>query len=210
MTSLILLGAGGFGLELLAYAQDCKKAGSLSCSIKGFLDDSKPVGTLHGGAPILGPTDSELDKEAIYMVALGMPAARKALADKVTTKGGKLLSLIHPSAYTASTAQIGDGSILTPFSFAGPECVIAENVLLNLYASVAHESHVGAHSVLSPYAGTQARAKLANSVFCGAHTAITYGVKVGTGAKIAAGSIVYSDLADGAEAFGNPARMRTS
>jgi sugar O-acyltransferase (sialic acid O-acetyltransferase NeuD family) len=209
MTSLILLGAGGFGLELLTYAQDCIKAGTLSCTIKGFLDDTKPVGTQHGGAPVLGPTDTRLDKEALYMIAIGTPPGRKALANKVWAQGGKLATLIHPRAYAAATAHIGDGSILAPFSFAGPECVIGENVMLNLYASVAHESHVGQHSVLSPYAGTQARAKLADCVFCGAHTAITYGVTVGNGTKIAAGSVVYSDLAAGAEAFGNPARTRT-
>ncbi len=208
MTSLILVGAGGFGLEVAAYAEDMRRNGQATFEPKGFLDDSKPVGTMHAGLPVLGSTTMVCEPSALYVIAVGAPKGRQALANLIKGKGGALVTLVHPTAYVAPSAYLGTGCVLAPFSFAGPECRIEENALLNLYASVAHESIVGAHGVLSPYAGTHAGARLGEGVFLAAHSVVTNGVALGDGAVVAAGSVVYSDIPAGGQAFGNPARLK--
>lgn len=203
MKNLIIIGAGGFGLEVAAYAHDIGLY-----DIKGFLDDTKPAGTLHGGLPVLGPTDNAIDAEALYVIAVGAPNNRAKLAGEFTSRGAKFATLLHPASYVADTSTIDEGTILAPFSFAGPECKIGKHCLLNIYASVAHESQIGDYCALAPYAGTHASSVLGETVFMGAHATVTNGIRIGSGATIAAGSVVYNDLPDCAHAMGNPARFK--
>ena len=71
MKRLIIIGAGGFGLEVAAYARDMAMF-----EIAGFLDDTKP-GQKHAGYPILGPTTSSIDRGAFYVIAVGSPEGRR-------------------------------------------------------------------------------------------------------------------------------------
>lgn len=204
MIPLIIVGAGGFGLEIAAYIKDC---GSLF-DPKGFLDDIKAVGERHGGLPVLGPTDQDIGREAQVLIAVGLPSARRLLAKKFEKKGATFATLVHPSSYVTSSSQIGEGCILAPFSFVGAEATAGNHVLLNLYASIAHECAVGDYSALAPYAGMHAGSKIGEGVFLAAQSTVTSGVRIGANAKLAAGSVAYSEIPPNAEAFGNPARTR--
>lgn len=208
MTALIIIGAGGFGLEVAAYANDMTRQGTASFEIKGFLDDTKPVDARHGDLPILGGTDTAVDPDALYAIALGTPVHRRALHQKLAARGARFAKLVHPSAHVAATATIGEGSILAPFTFAGPSSRIGPQCVLNIYASVAHESDLAPYCVLAPYAGTHAEACLGEGVFLGAQAVVTRAVKIGNNAKVAAAAVAYADIPDGANAIGNPARYR--
>ncbi len=203
MNNLVIVGAGGFGLEVAAYAGNIG-----TFSIKGFLDDGKPVGTKHGGFPVLGPTDAPVDPDALYVIALGHPPARRALAEKLEAKGARFATLIHPTASIAASASFGDGCLFAPFSFVGPEAKIGKNCLLNIYASAGHECAIGDHCALAPYAGTHASSVLEEAVFLAAHAVVTNGVRIGANAKLAAGAIAYTDVPPNTSALGNPARIR--
>lgn len=210
MTSLIIVGAGGFGLEVAAYAQDCVSAGRAAFTPKGFLDDTKTVGALHHGLPVLGDTATAIDAEALYLIAVGDSLHRRTLCKKLTAQGAHFATLIHPSAYAASTSVIAEGCVLAPFAFAGPASRIGAQGVLNIYASVAHESTLGAFCTLSPYAGTHGGSVLGEAVFLGAQATITKDVRIGPEAKIAAGAVAYNDIPEYVTAMGNPARFRAA
>lgn len=208
MKPLIIIGAGGFGLEIASYVKDCVNAGLAQWEIKGFLDDTKDVGTMHCGAPVLGGTDAAVENDAEYLIAIGTPQARQKIGGRLKEDGASFATLLHPAAYVADSARIGAGTILSPFSFAGPESTLGENALLNISSSVAHESSIGDYTVFSPYAGTHANAKVGNACFLGAQSVITRFITLGDNVKVAAGSVVYNNADDNAEAIGNPARFR--
>lgn len=206
MSSIIIVGAGGFGLEVAAYIEDIEQTGLEDFEVKGFLDDTKPVGALHGSYPVLGGTNDDVDAEAQYVIALGDPQARKKLAEKLAAKGATFVTLIHPMAYVAATAQIGNGCIFAPFSFVGPEARIADHAYLNIYASAAHECSIGKYCGLAPYAGTHASSNVGEEVLLASHSVVTHGVKIGAKAKLSAGAVAFNDVPEGALALGNPAR----
>lgn len=203
MKPLIIIGAGGFGLEVLAYVKDCG-----GYEPKGFLDDTKDIGQMHSGLPILGGTDAPVDTEASYLIAIGTPEARKKIGGRFEKDGASFTTLLHPASYVSEDSTIGAGTITAPFSFVGPASQIGKNVLLNIHASVAHESMAGDYSVLAPYAGTHANAKVGKECFLGAQSVITRFITLGDNVKVAAGAIVYTNAPDGTEAIGNPARFR--
>lgn len=210
MKNLIIVGAGGFGLEVAAYAEDITRAGRDAFQVLGFLDDTKAVGTFHARYPVLGDTHAAPVAEAVYVLAVGAPEGRAALAEKLGRKAAQFVSLIHPAAYVSDTATLGIGAVLAPFSLVGPATFIGDHALFNVYATAGHEARLGNACVLSPYASVHGEAQIGDKVFIGGHGFVTARVKVGDNAKIAAGAIVYTDVPSGALAIGNPAAFRPS
>lgn len=205
---LVIVGAGGFGLEVAAYAEDIIRMRGIDFRISGFLDDTKPRGAVHGGYPVLGNTEEELDPQALYVIALGWPAHRRALTEKLKERGAKFATFMHPAAYIASTATIGVGSIIAPFAFVGPQAVLGAQVVANVGAVVGHEAQVGDCSVLAPHADVHGAAVLDANVFIGSGATVTNGKRVGAGSKISAGAVVFQDIPAGVTALGNPAKAR--
>src|SRR5665648_906620 len=111
-----IIGAGGFGREVFQYSLDAQVAGWRH-RVVGFIDDrsdalerSDVSVSVLGGLGDLGRIDVRA-----FIIAVGDPALRCSVAGVVADAGGVLVSLIHPSAYVASTSQIGSGTLLCPF-----------------------------------------------------------------------------------------------
>jgi len=208
MKNLIIVGAGGFGLEVAAYAEDMHHKGKGGFTVKGFMDDAKKVGSNHANYPILSNTNAEIDKGALYIIAVGAPLSRAALAEKLAAKGATFTTIIHPQSYVATGVKIGDGSIIAPFAFVGPKAHVGKQCVLNVHACVGHEATLGDYCILSPGAGLNGSAILEEGVFMGSDATITAGQRVGKGAKISAGAVVYTEIPADVVALGNPAAFR--
>jgi len=208
MNNLIIVGAGGFGLEVAAYAEDIVRAGQQSFTLKGFLDDTKAPGTKHGGYPILGPTDMPPVCNAVYVIAVGTPENRKILYNRLEGVGTRFATLVHPACHVAATARLGVGTVLAPFSLVGPETQIGAQCVLNVYTTVGHEGRIGDFCVLSPYASVHGAAALGSGIFMGGQAFVTARTRVGDNVKISAGSVVYNDIPNDAMVMGNPAVFR--
>src|SRR5262249_10568550 len=88
----------------------------------------------------------------------------------------------------------------------GSYAVLAEHVLLVMYAGVAHNVQVGAYSCFSPYAVANGGSIIGEQVFFGSHAIVTPTKRVGSGSKIASGAVVYRNVPDRHLAAGNPAK----
>jgi sugar O-acyltransferase (sialic acid O-acetyltransferase NeuD family) len=204
MTALIIVGAGGFGRQVLSYALE------LGLDVAGFVDDDPHA--LDGTEteyPLLGTTEtlgSRPDHE--FVVAVGDPAARRRLAHEISEIGGRLRTVVHPSAVVDRTATHGAGCVICPFAMVGTGARVGQNVLVNVHATVAHDSVVGDDSVLAPYAALNGRVSLGEGVFVGTHATLLPGVDVGAHAKVSAGSVVHAHVEPGSLVAGNPAEGR--
>lgn len=201
MRPLIIVGAGGFGLEVATYVRD------IGWQICGFLDDIKPAGHIHAGYPVLGTTDAAIDRSMLFILAVGLPEGRRLLAEKLTSKGAEFTTLVHPLAYHGCQT-IGTGSIIAPFAFTGPAARLGNHSILNVHATAGHESVLGDYCVLSPYANVHGQATLGRGVFIGSNASVTAKIRIGDNSQIAAGSVVYNDTPAGAHVFGNPAKFK--
>lgn len=204
---LIIVGAGGLGLEVAAYAEDIIRMRNVAFEITGYLDDTKPRGTQHGHYSVLGDTEGDLATDALYVIALGQPAARRQMVKKLQGRGAKFATLMHPAAYISNSATIGLGSIIAPFAFVGPQAIIGAQALVNVSATIAHEAQVGDCSTVAPHAMLNGRAALDADVALGAHAIVQTGVTVGAGSRVQDGAIVTADVAAGITVAGNPAQQ---
>ena len=206
-SDLFILGAGGFGREVLQHAREASAQG-WPYVVKGFLDDD--LDALSGfsvGVSVLNRiSDEHLSGDVV--IALGEPAIRRALRERVEAQGGRIISIVHPSAHVVPSATVGAGSIVGPGVYIGVDSSVEANVVLNVYYSVGHDAKVGSDSVLSSYTAVTGGVMMGAGCFTGTHATIAPGVSIGAWSKIAAGSVVTRQAPDGSLLMGNPAKGR--
>jgi sugar O-acyltransferase (sialic acid O-acetyltransferase NeuD family) len=208
--SLYIVGAGGFGREVLAYARDVARAAG-TFRIAGFLDDHPAA--LHGrdvGAAVLGTIASLTPgQDDRFVLAVGEPRVRRALALALAARGVRddaFVSIVHPTAYVAG--ELAPGCVVAPFAFVGPGAALGRHAVLNTYASAGHDAQLGDYAVLSPYAVVNGNVVLEDGVFLATHATVVPGKRVGAWSKLGAGAVALGDLEPGTLAMGNPAKGR--
>ena len=72
--------------------------------------------------------------------------------------------------------------------------------------NIGHDVTIGDYTVIMPNCGISGCCKIGREVNIGGHAFIIPGKKVGDRARIAAGSIVFSNVKAGTMVLGNPAR----
>jgi sugar O-acyltransferase (sialic acid O-acetyltransferase NeuD family) len=206
-TAIILVGAGGLGREVLNYVLDAMPP-SAHMRVRGFLDDNpSAISPDPCRFPILGSIlDYAIEPKERFVMAIGDCVRRAELTRKMEARGARFITIIHPTAYVASNAAVGNGCIVGPFSAIGSDARVGDHVLLTWYSSLAHGSICHSFAVLSPYSTANGGAILEEGVFLGTHAVIQPMVRVGPWAKVASGSIVYRDLPPNCLALGNPAK----
>lgn len=207
---VFIVGAGGLGREAFQYTHD-----SLDESIYeiiGHLDDDPSRAGREGvklAIPVIGSVSShDPDPNDLYVMAIGEPSVREKLAAEFKRKGGSFLTVVHPLAYIASNATIGEGCIVAPFATVGAGAAIGAFTHLHFYSSAAHDTRIGRSVSLSPYAAVNGQAVIGECVFLGTHATVNPTKRVGDYSKVTAGSVVYRDVPKGSIADGNPARSR--
>lgn len=204
---VIIAVAGGFGRELAVYAQE---AGYL---VSGFLHDlaahPRSLDGIELPGPVLGPAEDYDPREGeLVAIGLGDVTPRRALAARLAARGARFATIVHPSAWVAPDAVLGEGTVLAPFAFVGRGARVGRCGLLNTHASVAHDGLVGDGCVLAPYATTNGWVTLGDDVFLGTHAVVTPRRSVGAGSSLSAGAVAFSDVPAGCVYAGNPAVLR--
>lgn len=208
MSGLVVAAAGGFGREVLAYARDAGLA------VKGILHDLHDYpGSLDGydglADLLLGTIDGyQIADGDVFAVGLGDVAPRRAVTEKLRARGARFARVVHPSAWIAPTATLGDGVVVAPFCAVGPDTFVGDHAVLNYYAHLGHDARAGAWCVMSPYCSLHGYSVLEDECFMGAHAMVAPRKRVGRGSSVAAGSVVTRDVAPRSLAAGNPARAR--
>jgi sugar O-acyltransferase (sialic acid O-acetyltransferase NeuD family) len=209
LAAIVILGAGGQGAIVADILQRARDAGAEAAPL-GFLDDTPHLlGTTILGLDVLGPFASlgGIAHDAV-IVAVGDNAARRAVTERLRAAGERFATAVHPRAYVAPSAAIGEGSMIGAGAVVAPRAVIGRGVIVNTNASVDHDS------VVDDFAHVSAGATVGAHVRIGAETLIAIGacvvsnVSVGARTIIGGGAAVVSDIPADVVAFGVPARVR--
>ncbi len=150
---------------------------------------------------------SNIDKKQV-IICIGDASVRYKILTELRNQEVKLGTFVHPSAYVAPTAKIGDGTIVCPFAFIGPFASVGSNCAINIGAVVGHDSVLGDSSVLSPGANVNGHAEVGKASFIGAGAIVSPKARLGAFGKLSAGSVLNLCVGDGFLMHGNPAKGR--
>ena len=196
----IIIGGGGFGLELYTYLLDDIATGALPghCTI-AVLDE-----TDNGELMTRNPDATYLGRVAEYdaadgdqaLIAIGSVVGRRKVFKIAQERNIPLGRYIHPSAWVAPNASLGKGVILCPNSMVSACASVADNVAINVYAGVGHGATVGAHSVMGPYSVINGDTSLGEGCYLGSRATLFPKVSLGKGCTVDAHSAVKASTGD--------------
>lgn len=208
MNRLLIIGASGFGREVLDWALDIP-SDRRDWEIGGFLDADPSALDGYGiDLPILGdPLSRQPARTDRFVCAIGEPVTKLKICRELQSRGARFATLIHPTAILGRHRRIGEGCVICPRGGMTSHVALGDFVTLNAYAGLGHDAVVGDGCTLSGYSEVTGKAILGEGVFLGSHAVILPGVKVGEYARIGAGSVVVRNVPPRASMFGNPAKQ---
>lgn len=206
---IVIVGGGGFGREVLYFVGDCHRAGRTPAA-GGYLDDggSEVLARMGYDLPWLGSiADYVPGSGDLLALAIGSPAGKRKVVERLKTRGGVFAQIIHPTAITSGRVAIGEGVVLCPFTGAGTDTRIGDFVTVNSYAGLGHDASVGDFTTLSSHVDVMGFAQVGDDVFVGSSASILPKVKIGAGARVSAGATVYRSVPAGATVYTPPAKL---
>jgi len=212
MKQVIMLGAGGFALEVLDNIDAINRLTGENISPIGFVyegannDKGK---LLHDtDIPVLGDISClrEYDLNKIHLVAaVGRPVWRRKMVEEAKKMGAKFTNIIHPSVTISKRAKIGEGAIMMKYVNIQSGTVIGDFFTADDFSGLGHNMIVGDFVHMCPRVGTEGGAVIGNDVYVGIRaTILSY--NIGDGAVIGACALVNKDVPPYMLAKGIPAR----
>lgn len=204
---LIIVGAGGLGREVHSWLKDWVEHNP-GYVIGGFIDDgSLSLNRFNHYADILSTIDAyEPADDELLLCAIGKPADKKYVVEKLLAKGASFFTLIHPTAIVGENVTIGRGVLVCPFSVLSVDLLVGDFVTINSLCTVGHDTVIGQFSTLSGHCDLTGGAVLEDEVFLGSRASVLPKVRVGKGAVVGAGSVVLRAVKPGSVVFGVPAK----
>ncbi len=157
MKRLLILGAGQYGFAVKEIAEAIGKYDAIE-----FLDDNNPI-----AVGKLSDVDKLGNAEAI--VAIGNPAVRKALSERIARPA----TLIHPKATVSPSANVGVGCIVEAGAVICASAEVGKGTLVMANAVVGHNATVGEFCQLKYNASIAERASVPSATKIECNTVVS-------------------------------------
>jgi sugar O-acyltransferase (sialic acid O-acetyltransferase NeuD family) len=204
---LVIVGAGGHGRETLDIVEAMNDAGTGQWNFLGFVDDGEVREDRLARREAEVVEVSELDPEEVrYVIGIGDPKMREAVAERMTLAAFVPATLVHPAASVGSDVRMAEGVVLAAGARVTTNVSLERHSQLNVGAVVSHDCEAGAFVTFSPGTMVNGECRIGDRAFFGTGAIVTPGLKIGADAKVGAGAVVLEDVPDGATVVGVPAR----
>jgi len=209
---LLVMGAGGFGMEAIWVAEEMNRnlSDKNKFKILGYIDDyPEKKGKIFYGYSVLGLPEQiaqELKGEIYFHCAIGDNKSRENVANRLAGFGWRPITLIHPSALMGREVSIGDGSYIGAGAVVAPRAKIGNHVLINCSAGIGHDSVLEDFAQVCPGARVNGMCTVKKYAFIGSNASLHPGITVGTAATVGANSQVIRSVRPNTTVIGVPAK----
>lgn len=209
-TPIVIVGAGGFGREVLDIIDAINQGDTGTYDFLGFVDDGTPderrLSRLR--AVHIGGSDSvkELPTGCAYVVAVANPEVRASLTRRMDAAGLTATTLIHPSATVGRDVEIGPGSIVCAGVRITTNIRIGRHVILNLNVTVGHDTTLEDFVSINPLVAVSGEVVLEWGATMGTGSSVNQGLRIGARTTVGAGASVVKSQPSDVVVVGVPAK----
>jgi sugar O-acyltransferase (sialic acid O-acetyltransferase NeuD family) len=210
MKKFVIIGAGGFGREVLDVIDACNMREEVYDPV-GFIVDpqyGKP-GTIVNGKPILGGFDwLEEHADDVYVTCgVGPSHHIYQLIQRAEKINCQFINLIHPSAILTRWVTMGVGVIVTPGCILTNQIRIGNHVHLNFDCTVGHNAVLQDYVSLAPGVHVSGNVTLGTGCYIGTGTNIVEKLQIGEWSIIGAGSVIVENVPPNTTVVGIPGKV---
>jgi len=208
---IAIVGAGGFGREVLLTLLDCNKQLKMY-NILGFVDDDKSLeGKSINKIPVLGGLNwliSNNSKNLKCVIAIGDGKLRKEISQKLEKKGIEFATIMHPSVVCSEFVEIGKGTIIQAGSIITPDTKIGDHVHINMDCSIAHDCVLEDFVTVTPGVHINGFVTIGTGVYIGTGAVTKDRIKIGKWSVIGAGTVIIRDVSEFSMYVGVPGKLK--
>jgi sugar O-acyltransferase (sialic acid O-acetyltransferase NeuD family) len=207
-SGLVIIGAGGFGREVLDVVEALETSGQ-HLEFRGFIDDADidSERLVRRGTRCLGGAASIGRHADRFVVGVGAGNVRARLADVAIACSARPVTLVHPAATIGGDTLLGDGCIVAAGARLTTNIRLGQHVDLHVNATIGHDCVLGDFVSVYPGANVGGEVVLGRFATIGSGAIVLPRVTVGEGAYVGAGAVVTRDVEPGMTVAGVPAKV---
>lgn len=206
-----IVGAGGFGREVMPLAESMLLAGGEDFQLV-FVSE-QGTGSAVNGFPLLGMDDFFACRASAryFAIAIADQAVRRRIAGFMQGQGAIPFDVAAASHVRLTGNVIGEGSIFCPFTMVTANATIGRHFHANIYSYVAHDCVIGDWVTFAPGVCCNGNVIIEEGVYVGTGVVIREGrpdrpMVIGRQAVLGMGAVVTSSVPAFSTVVGNPAR----
>ncbi|QKI89573.1 acetyltransferase [Thiomicrorhabdus xiamenensis] len=196
-TPLLLIGGGGHCRSCI----DVIEADGVY-KVQGVVEADGATADSKTPYPLIG-FDSELpaliEQFPHCLITVGQIKSakiRQTLFEKLQRLGAILPTIISPTAYVSSSAELGSGTIVMHQALVNAYVKVGANSIINSQALIEHDVIIGDHCHIATGAKVNGGVVLGNSCFIGSGAVLKQGIALADKVVIGANSTVLKDITE--------------
>ncbi|GAA3323919.1 acetyltransferase [Paeniglutamicibacter sulfureus] len=212
----VLIGAGGFGREVLDVVEACNASQRHGTDkyirLLGVVDDSPSDVNLNRlkdrGYDHLGGVEDILAQKTAgnFVLGIGDPKVKRGVAERLENAGWHPMTVVHPSAVVGSVRAIGAGAIICGGVQLSTNTRLGRHVHLNPNSTIGHDTVLEDFVSVNPGAIVSGDVLVQSRTLIGAGAIILQQLSIGEDALVGAGACVTRSVAADTVVIGVPAR----
>lgn len=204
-------GASGFGKEVMPLVR--AQFTELNKEHFVFIDDGQANTDLNG-YKVLSYTDfiNDSKNHKHVTIAIANSLVREKLVARLNQDNVQHLEIQAANTVILDEVEIGEGSLLCPFTCITSNIKIGKFFHANIYSYVAHDCVIGDYVTFAPGVKCNGNIHIEDHAYIGTGAVIKQGTPdkplvIGKGAVVGMGAVVTKSVPAGVTVLGNPARI---